>query len=371
MSIKIAFYDDYIYPLIVKLNRPTGGASVQAFAWIRGLKEFGADVSVITPLSKPTKVELIGDLKVFGIADKKKGIRFFRWFTHRIPSLYLAILRTKADYIYYGVPSNIGGLIAIICKIQNKKMILRVSNNNLVDNRVNTKHSIVYLWLFRLGFSLSDFIIVQNDYQLVILRKKFPSKSICKIYNPFYFNTTKTYDTNKKNGYIAWIGLFQYQKNLPLLYDIVKENRFIKFLIAGTKIYGIDEETSFALARLIECKNVEFTGLLDRDGVVELLKGANCLLNTSHYEGFSNTFLESLSNGTPIICPAKVDPDGLINKSGVGLTYINIGEASSAIKYLTSLKYTEYDMLSKKCVLMSKQNFSTDVIIPKLIEFVK
>ena len=65
-------------------------------------------------------------------------------------------------------------------------------------------------------------------------------------------------------SYIAWIGIFQYQKNLPALLDVVQKMPQIKFKIAGKSANSnLDDKTQTALHKLSECKNVDFVGYLN------------------------------------------------------------------------------------------------------------
>ncbi len=45
---KFLFYDDMLINVMLKNEKPSGGAAVQSYAWIRGLLELGHDVDVLT-----------------------------------------------------------------------------------------------------------------------------------------------------------------------------------------------------------------------------------------------------------------------------------------------------------------------------------
>ena len=77
----------------------------------------------------------------------------------------------------------------------------------------------------------------------------------------------------------------------------------------------MDENT---IVEIRKCSNAEFVGFLNKNEILSFLANAKVLINTSHFEGFSNTFLESFSVGTPIILMENVDPDNIINKNKLG-----------------------------------------------------
>ena len=65
--------------------------------------------------------------------------------------------------------------------------------------------------------------------------------------------------------------------------------------------------------------NLTVSGALPHDAVVERLRRAVALVNTSSHEGMPNTYLEAWSLGVPVLTLA-VDPDGLISERGLGVS---------------------------------------------------
>lgn len=170
---------------------------------------------------------------------------------------------------------------------------------------------------YKFGLKLSQGIICQNEYQYKQFKKKFPQKRITLIKNPFVMKEKIGINPKAKRKYIAWVGVFQHQKNLSALYRIANQNLDLEFHVAGKNSSSIDGNTKNALDKLRALPNVKFVGYLSRTDILGFLSKAYALLNTSHFEGFSNTFLESFAVGTPIIS-LNVNPDNIITKYDLG-----------------------------------------------------
>ena len=339
---KFLFYDDKIINILIQDERPSGGAAVQAYGWIRGLSETGHDISVLTDskVTSPLKNEC-KDVKLVPLYDNKKGIRWLRWIYYRLPYIYRQIKKEKPDYLYQGIPGWQSFILGILCRFLSVKYVLRISNDYLLDNRIYRNHSWVFRLFQTLGMRLSYCILCQNDYQLNIIRKKFPGKRTIKIFNPFFLNQNVENGAYYSREYIAWIGLYQYQKNLPLLYAIASAMKDEQFCIAGKEGTNCDEETYCYLQKLKELPNVRFVGFLQREQVLPFLSKARFLLNTSHYEGFSNTFLEAMSVGTPIISNRNVNPDDIITKFELGIIYENLNDLIHKYAFVQPEDYSE------------------------------
>ncbi|SHF39272.1 glycosyltransferase family 4 protein [Flavisolibacter ginsengisoli] len=337
---RFLFYDDKIINLLLQEEKPSGGAAVQAYGWIKGLSEAGQDIYVMTNIKHngPLKEEC-NDINLVPLYDQQKGIRWLRWIYYRFPYIYKKIKHTHPDYLYQGIPGWTSFLLGLICRQLNIKYILRISNDYLLDNRFYRNYSIMHRFFQRMGINSTYCILCQNDYQLSIIKKEFPGKVAIKIPNPIFLKNDFNSSDDSARKYIAWLGLYQYQKNIQQLYEIAYLLKEEQFQIAGQELGNCDKETQYYLDKLKQLPNVKFIGFLHRDQVLPFLSKAKFLLNTSHYEGFSNTFLEAMSVRTPILSSQNVNPDSIITKYNLGIVYKDALDLQKKYFHLTSEAY--------------------------------
>lgn len=324
----VLFWDNRYMSLLHDPWFKSGGATKQVVAWVEGLMTLGASVKVVGAHEDPDFFKKHEHTIVS--YDSRKGIPKLRYLYIRIPGMLRAFISSKAKYIYYGIPSPFAGVLASCAKVLRKKFILRISNDFFVDDRVKAKFDpFRSLWL-GLGFRLADYILCQNDYQFSQLRAKYGEK-VFKIGNPFLGALATDVRSVEDRKYVAWVGIFQDQKNLPLLLEIARALPRIDFRIAGGNDKKLSQTDQRALQDLNELPNVKLVGFLDREGVLDLLDNARLLLNTSHYEGFSNTFLEAFSRGTPVATLARNDPNQIVRVHRLGVALSSPTAAASAI----------------------------------------
>ena len=217
-----------------------------------------------------------------------------------------------------------------------------ITNDVYVDDRINIKLKKYNIMLHLFALTGVDAVFCQNNYQYRKMKKKYPNKPVFRITNPYFsFKGNQENEGIKPREYIAWMGIFQSQKNIPALLRIVLNNPLHKFQIAGSDGSVMDKKTQLAVVKLKECQNVQFVGYLTRDKVQTFFSNAIVLLNTSHYEGFSNTFLEAFSVGTPVIS-LRVNPDKILTKYNLGFI-VNENEIGDKINYLIA-NYRKNDM---------------------------
>ncbi len=351
---KILYYDLNMPYLLKDTEYPIGGATVQWFSWIKGFVANNHQVGVLTwagaesYIGKSELIDMIDIVEAFNIDDYKTKID---WIIKLIPSLAIAVKRYNPDIVVQGCAGTITGSLGLVCRILRIPFVYRVANDIEADVRIRERLGLLQRIAFICGLFSSHAIICQNEYQLQRLRQRFPRKKVEKIPNPFDASRVNVEPIRPycEREYIAWLGVFQHQKNLPALVQVAKGLPQLEFRIAGKAGSSVDYETKQALATLRKLNNIKFVGYLKRSEIQEFLSQAYLLLNTSWYEGFSNTFLESLFAGTPVIAPKAVDPDGIIASNNLGYAAENYNELPIFIMSLLKMKDNEYNVLAKRC----------------------
>lgn len=344
---KFLFFETQTMELLADEGKPSGGAAVQTLVWMEGLHENGHQIFQ-AKLENDTR-RIRAPYKKFGLVPlyhKNKGIRIIRWASYRLPKIFFALKRTKPDFLYESIPFWGSYWVSIFCKLLGVKHIIRISNDNLLDKRLRNTASKSHQFFLFLGLKLCDYILAQNDYQFTTLKAKYPRKKILKVHNPIIIDRKHLSSKTNASGYIAWVANFRYQKNLRLLFEIAQLLPNEEFRIAGNPNSKIDAESKEYVGKLETLSNVKFMGKVEREDILPFLRDAKFLLNTSRYEGFSNTFLEAMIVGTPILTTSLVNPDGIISTHQLGIVYGTAGDIASKIQNIDS---QQYERMSYNC----------------------
>ncbi|MGY6521498.1 MAG: glycosyltransferase family 4 protein [Mongoliitalea sp.] len=359
--------------LIVEHGKASGGAAVQTLVWMEGLQALGHEVFLVH-IEEDTRIiqERYSWIQLVPLYHSERGIKKIRWASYRIPKIYQAIKRVQPDYLYESVPFWGSYILSAICKSLGVKHIIRISNDNLLDERLKNTASKSHQFFLFLGLQWSDIIFTQNNFQHTKLSERFPRKPIFQLYNPIKITHNYLAPKKEMKGYIAWVANFRYQKNLQLLFNIASILPNEQFKIAGVPTSHFDPESEEFAARLKALPNVEFLGQVQRSDIFKLYASAKFLLNTSRYEGFSNTFLEAMSTGTPILTSTLVNPDQLIDSNQLGYVYTDEGDIKG---FLDSISEASYIKLSENCISYVTEKHAyqklTGVLLEKLSQLSK
>jgi glycosyltransferase involved in cell wall biosynthesis len=112
------------------------------------------------------------------------------------------------------------------------------------------------------------------------------------------------------------IGRFVPQKNYPLLMRVVERLDNVVLLVAGDGYLRKDIEADIAARDLGD--KVRLLGNLGRNDVPDLLASADLFIQTSNYEGQSNTVLEALAAGVPMVLHDVPEQRETIEDDGTG-----------------------------------------------------
>lgn len=368
---KLLFIDFDIPYLLKGTDYSHGGACVRQYALAKGIIELGHQVGILT--WKGAK-EFVGKDVGFDLVETfplNGGIRKLRWFYKRFPSLIRAVNRYNPDYLIQKSRGSYTGAMAFISDVLKIPFVyMATSNVDSDESRYKKNLNLIEQIAYKSGLKRARAIFTQNSYQSRKFKKSYPQKNIFKIQNP-YFLTEELPEIKDcaKRKYVAWLGIYRYPKNLPALYKIVKKLPDIEFRIAGKARENLDKDTKSSLIQLRKCDNVKFVGYLRRTEIIPFLSSALALINTSHYEGFSNVFLESFAAGTPVITTSRVDPDDIIANNKLGLVAKNYCEIPKLIISLKNSK--DYNSIAHRCRDYEFKNHDSKVIAKKFIDSLK
>jgi glycosyltransferase involved in cell wall biosynthesis len=365
---KLFFSEKLIIKLLWNKNEPTGGASIQSLVWMKSLNELGYKIYLgrLKEDLKEIKPEYSW-INFIPLYDSSKKY-FLKWFTYRFPLVFKAISKFEGKFVYISMPTWHTFYFGLICKLLKKKHIIRIASDVNVDHRLRINHGYLGSFQIILAYRIASLILAQNEYQFQILKKRLPNQNIIKIPNPIVIDRAYESTKDQMTGYIAWVGNFRRVKNLGLLYEIAKNLPQEQFKIAGVPMESIDEETKSSIADLEKLTNVEFCGNIHRQEILSFYTKSKFLLNTSDYEGFSNTFLESMVTGTPILSTINVNPDGIISEFNLGIIYSSVSNLKERLVELTESSYLDY---SKNCLNYVKENHDHLNLGKKLVDVIE
>jgi len=366
--VRLLFIDFTLPQLLRDGDIPVGGWAVQLKILLIALSKAGHKTGVLAWKGASDYVGPQSICDILDTYDRSRGIKKLRLFYYFIPSLIAAARAYNPDVIVQSCAALNTGLMAFVARILGVPFVHRLAADSDVDDRCKSYLTRLELISFRYGLKNAKLIICQNGYQEAQMRRAYPAKRLLRLKNAVEVSpASKQPCETQSKGYIAWAGGFRYQKNLALLNRIARELPSIQFRVAGVLSGPPDPETTAAIAGLSQLPNVQILGYVKRASIFEFLAGARALLSTSRFEGFSNTFLEALACGTPVIAPSTVDPDSMIADNDLGLIAREDNELVSCVRKVYDLSERCYTEMSLRCRQYVEVNHESGLAVRDLI----
>ncbi len=315
-SICIVSHDAYGALTGGQTGRP-GGVEWQTSLTARWLASQGCPVSLLT-WDSGQGPHVVDGVRVIPICPEPAGLPGLRFFHPRWTGLNRALARAAADVYYHNCGEDVTGQVALWCRLHRRPFVYSVASDPDCDLRLPHVDSLRERILYRYGLRHADRILVQTRKQQEMLWTGFGLRSAV-IPMPCLGPTDSQYvepvPPPPSAGRVAWVGRITEVKRLDVLLEIARVLPGVTFDVAG----GFEEQRPYVQdlhQRARPLPNVILHGRIARDQMPAFYQRTSCLLCTSDYEGFPNTFLEAWSYGLPVV--STVDPDGLIARGGLG-----------------------------------------------------
>lgn len=304
---KIVMTHDGVYAYASGSPLAVGGAERYQWLLARVLAANGWTVTVgVREALQPRQRTRIEGVEFVGIG---KGQILLSW--------YRFLLSEQPDWWYWQCAYHLLGLAVAIAKLTHVRMIFSVMH----DRDVQPRHALflrprwwpLYAW----GLIWADKVFVQHGGQLSALVPKWRSEATIL---PGVVSTMAAVKSHfERAKYVAWVAMLRQVKRPDVLVEIARQAPSIRFVVCGgttghRSTPGYSERVVDTLRIL---PNIEFLGRVAPEKALQVIADAALLLSTSDEEGFPSTFLEAWASGTPVVS-LKIDPDGMIERAGLG-----------------------------------------------------
>lgn len=356
-KIKVCFVSTSAYPLFNKNNNNFfGGAEVNMYYLAKKISEDNDfDVTVCVGDYDQNQVEIYDGVKVrklkyqpmlFGANNKK-----YETVPYKIIRQFFLIKELAfKDYDVY-INTCGGGMITQIVLLgkflRRKKVIFRLaSDSDAQCSKFGGRLGKMKSWIYRKSLSRTSLVVAQTERQQKMLLEYINIKSVV-INNGFFI---KDQANVKDKEFFLWVSRADENKRPDLFLKLAERLPDERFVIIIPGDNEIKEKAVFEAKKL---KNVELLDFVPFSKIQDYYDKAKAFVNTSVYEGFPNSFIQSFLAGTPILS-FNVNPDEIITKHDLG--HLCNDNLDDAVDFIQGLDENRIKVLGENCLDYVRKN---------------
>lgn len=235
--------------------------------------------------------------------------------------IYYKILRkSRPDIVFVHASSRALFFLSLICDLKKIRLCyLGACDNDFIPGKEFLNNRIDK-YLFRTGLKNVDYIFAQNKFQQNQMADIYHKNSI------IVPNIGEPCDENlisipKKYDFI-WVANIKPLKRLDWFVRMADDLPNNSFAVVG----GVQDDKYFEPIKeeMTKLSNMTYLGPLPLAETSMLILQSKCLVCTSEFEGFPNTFIQAFSRGIPIV--STVDPSDVISNFQIGYCVSSINE---------------------------------------------
>ena len=277
--------------------------------------------------------------------DKRRGLpRFISDYRN----LKQILSNLKPDVVYQRVGCSLTGSVAYLAQSMRFKLIWHVASEvdvtpfkfklsrYLISNFIEKK-------IMEFGIKHIEDIVVQTEDQAQLLTQNYGRKyrAVIPNFHPFPEEAINKSDPVK----IVWLAnlksLKQPEAFIKLAQALIHEKN-ARFIMIGA-MQGSTEWRQKLLSDIDNLDNLDYVGPKTQDEVNEILSSSHILVNTSQYEGFSNTFIQAWMREMPVVS-LNVNPDRIFDKQPIGFHAKTAENLIKKVKILIHDQELRYSM---------------------------
>jgi glycosyltransferase involved in cell wall biosynthesis len=238
--------------------------------------------------------------------------------------LLRALRRIRPDVIYQRVGCAYTGVAAHYARSAGCRLVWHVSSDRDVTPLPWrwTRHAPLQAMdklLLEYGVRRADAVIVQNNQQAELLRRHYHREATALIPN-FHRAPLRRSLPDERRVRVCWIANMKALKRPEHFVQLARDlahRREVEFVMAGRPLPAPRERSALE-ALMAGLPNLRCLGAQAPEAIEDLLASSHLLVNTSDYEGFSNTFIQAWLHEVPVVS-LRVNPDGVFDGEAYGI----------------------------------------------------
>jgi glycosyltransferase involved in cell wall biosynthesis len=341
-----------------------GGAELQQTLLARALVARGFKVSMVVADHGQADGACWDGIVTYKAYRMDAGVPILRFFHPRLSRTWAALRRADADIYYSSCSDVVVAIVAAFARRHRRRAVFRIASDVDCDPKRTffllrrKKWSFLRLLcdnsLYRFGLRGTHLILAQTTAQQQAMRENFgkPSRVVPSLVDV----EPLRHPFEQRDIAVLWVGTVRALKRPELLFELAARLPQVHFTLVGgaaTEDPAYFERVRAAAARLA---NVTMPGFVPVEQIKTYFERARVLINTSAVEGFPNTYLQAWAHGTPVV--AFHDPDGVIERHGLGRTAASLEEMYVAVAKLAGEAST-WGEASGRCSDYFNRTFST------------
>jgi glycosyltransferase involved in cell wall biosynthesis len=237
--------------------------------------------------------------------------------------LLSALREIRPHTIYHQVGCAYTGVAAWYCRHNDCRLVWHIASDmDLLpwSGRWLERASFGYIdkRLLEYGIRHADRIVAQTEVQAKRLNQVY-GRTPDRIVRNFHPAPRELIDKQSRPIEIVWLANLKRVKQPELFVQLARrlEPLGARFVMIGD-LQASEGWQRSVLAAIAAAGNIDYVGKLSQDQVNARLARAHVLVNTSVYEGFSNTFIQAWMREVPVVS-LNVNPDGVFDDGRLGL----------------------------------------------------
>jgi glycosyltransferase involved in cell wall biosynthesis len=308
-----------------------GGAQLQQTLLARALVARGFPVSMVVGDYGQEDGAVWSGVRTYKAYSAQEGIPVVRFVHPRWTKLCAALRRAAADVYYVSCAGGQVGQVAMWVAKNGRRMIFRIAS----DADCDPDRVLISFWrdrkLYEYGLRRAAAILAQSVRQQELLHRNYGVDS--SVASSLLDAPESLLPFPERDISLLWVSNIQQLKRPEMFIELAQRLPTCTATMVGGPLPRTQHLYQLIRAIAAHASNLTFHGPLPYRATNQVFDRARLFINTSQIEGFPNTFLQAWVRGIPVV--SFFDPDGVIQREGLGHAVASLDEMARAADRLT------------------------------------